>query len=78
MLKRSLYENKNQGIRTYQTLMKEYNQEKAHVETLEKKISDIKQNIDSWQTNSIERERIARQDLGMSFTNELVYIIPQK
>jgi len=68
----------NNGFRTYYTLKQDFNQEKEHVEKLELKINTIKQDIKNWQTDTLEKERIARQDLGMSFTNELVYLMPTK
>lgn len=70
--------NGKQGLRTYLTLKKEFRQEQATVEKLEHNIKEISQDIQTWQTDQLERERVARQDYGMSFTNELVYVTPTK
>ena len=42
----------------------------------QEKIKEIKHDIEQWQIDVFEREKCARQDLGLSFTNELVYLQP--
>lgn len=66
------------GIRSYVSLKQEFDQEKERVVNLEQEIEQINQTIKKWQKDSFEKERIARQDLSMSFTNELVYLTPAK
>ena len=66
----------NQGLHSYLKLKKEFQDEVSNVQELEHNINDIKQKIEQWHTDSFEQEKIARQDLGMSFTNELVYVTP--
>lgn len=65
------------GLRTYLNLKKEVLQEASTVKALEDNINGIKQKIAQWNTDSFEKEKIARQDLSMSYTNELVYLTPK-
>lgn len=65
------------GILAYITLKKEFDRDKETVTQLEQEIDKLRQEIKEWKTDPFKKECIARQDLGMSFTNELVYVIPQ-
>lgn len=65
------------GLRSYINLHKEVQQEEDNVHSLEDAIKNIKQKTAQWNTDSFEKEKIARQDLSLSYTNELVYITPK-
>ena len=67
-----------QGIFTYLNLKKELRQETIDVQAIEYKNSELRQKINQWNIDSFEKEKRVRQDLGMSFTNELVYLIHEK
>jgi cell division protein FtsB len=67
-----------QGIFTYLNLKKEHRQETIDVQAIEYKNNELRQKINQWNNDSFEKEKVVRQDLGMSFTNELVYLIREK
>ncbi len=66
-----------QGLLSFINHKKEFQQELLKVQALEQKNDAIKKEISDWKTNPLEQEKMARQDLGMSFTNEVVYITPK-
>ncbi len=66
------------GLRAYFDLKNDFQQDMQNIAALEKKNDDIKKEITQWKIDPLEQEKTARQDLGMSFTNELVYITPKQ
>lgn len=64
------------GIQTYLGLKKETLLEKQIVAKLEHEINELEQTLVAWETNPLEKEKLAREDLLMSYTNEFVYLLP--
>jgi cell division protein FtsB len=71
-----LYENPK-GIKHQRILEAKNAQEQAAITALEEKISTLKTKTIAMQSNRFEREKIIREDLQMSCTNEYVYLLPQ-
>jgi len=65
------------GIRHYFELQKTIVEDTQQVIELEQTIAELKEKIDVWQKENFEQELMARQDLNMGFTNELVYKVSQ-
>lgn len=63
------------GLRAQKKLSQTLALEHNKVDSLKQNIAALEQEINSWQENTIHRERIARQDLHMSYTDEIVYFI---
>lgn len=64
------------GILTHRNLKKEVQIEKQVVTKLEQEIITLEQRLQVAQNDPFEKERLAREDLLMSYTNEFVYLIP--
>jgi len=64
------------GVREYLRKQHEIEQEKLAVVDIEKTIENLKTKIQAWKKEDFEHERMARQDLNMGYTNELVYKVP--
>ena len=64
------------GIQKYYHLHKELIDEQKKIATLEEKINTLKAHITLWNSSTFEHEKIARQDLSMSYTNELIFLTP--
>ena len=46
--------------------------------TLEKEIGTLEQELGAWKNDSFELEKLARQDLCMGYTDEIIYILPKQ
>ncbi len=66
------------GVNTFKTISKEIDQEKEKVKKVEDEIKHLKTIIALWQTDEFELEKLARMDLQMGTTNEIVYLLPKK
>lgn len=64
------------GFQKYRMLKREVLVENNNIAQLTETINQMQTNIDTWNNTPFEREKIARQDLSMSFTNELVFLTP--
>ena len=64
------------GITQYTRLRKETDSEKQFVAKLEEEINELSNALHVWKHEEIAKEHMAREDLQMSYTNELIYLIP--
>lgn len=71
-----LYYGKN-GIKAYNQLCSEVHAASYKKEALEQTIVGLEAEITTWQTDSFVKEKVAREDLLYSYTNEYVYILPK-
>ena len=61
------------GIREYLRMHSEIEGKKQDITDVEKTIETLKNKLQTWKTEDFEREKLAREDLNMGLTNELVY-----
>ena len=61
------------GIRAYFNHKQEIAKEQDYVKKLNTQIVTLQHACDVWDTDPFEREKLARQELQMSYTNEYVY-----
>ncbi len=71
-----LYYTKN-GFKAHQELCVEVEHAKIKQAELKHKIASLETELHDWQTDLFVKEKMAREDLLYSYTNEHVYIIPQ-
>jgi len=64
------------GIEAYFALKKENNEEEKKVQELQATIKKLEGTIQQWKNDDFIKEKMAREDLQMSFTNEYTYILP--
>jgi cell division protein FtsB len=64
------------GVKEYLRLKQEIEQEKKMIALVEQEIHHLENKIDRWSDDQFEHEKIAREDLQMGCTNELVYLTP--
>lgn len=62
------------GIVAHRRLIKRVAVQKQALVVIESEISNLKQDIERWQKSDFYLEKVARNDLGMGYANELVYI----
>lgn len=65
------------GIVTYCTLSKQLAIEKRGIHRLARNIEKLKLEISTHRSSQFEREKIARYDFCMGYTNELIYVLPE-
>lgn len=63
------------GILAYFERKQEVLIEKKVVEKLKAEIAKLQHDTHKWETDSYAREKLAREDLQMSYTNEYVYLL---
>ena len=66
------------GLGAYFKLLAGCKKREQRIAALTKEIATLKSDIKEWQENPLQQEAFARYDLGMSYTNELVYLIKAK
>jgi cell division protein FtsB len=66
------------GVVEYLKLKKELNTELQEVRAMELKLAQLQTQIKEWETNPLEFEKVAREDLQMAFTNEIMYHFPER
>lgn len=66
------------GIAQYFLLKDELEKELSYVHEMEKKYIELQNDAIAWQEDSFEFEKIARDDLQMAFTNEMLYYFPHE
>ena len=68
------------GVKDAQVLHKQIIQENKRIRVLQNDISNIKQDLATWedQQDLFEKERVAREDFLLSYTNERVYFVQNK
>lgn len=64
------------GVVEYLKLKNELKVELEEVKAMELKLAQLQTQIKEWETNPLEFEKVAREDLQMAFTNEIMYHIP--
>lgn len=67
----------SRGIVEYLKLRQEIRQEEQKVQKFRDEIHTLSTQITDWQQNPLKMETVARHDLGMGFTNEIVYLLPR-
>lgn len=72
---RQLYYGKN-GIKAYLALSLEVEGAQADVQKLRQTLAEREAEVYAWKTDPFFKEKLAREDLLYSCTNEYVYIIP--
>lgn len=65
------------GIKAYQKLCLELDETIQQQEHLKRIIAEREQTLHIWQTDTFVKEKVAREDLLYSCTNEYVYLIPR-
>ena len=65
------------GMGKFLQLKYKIRQEHQKITDIETDIKDLKQKIHALNSDSFEIEKIARQDLNLGYTNELVYVLPK-
>lgn len=66
------------GVLYQKSLAKENATEQARVNSLVAEVAKLQTKTIALQSNRFEREKIIRQDLQMSCTNEYVYLLPKE
>jgi cell division protein FtsB len=66
------------GLLHQRSLAKENAAEQARVNSLVAEVANLQTKIIALQSNRFEREKIIREDLQMSCTNEYVYLLPKE
>lgn len=66
------------GISKFLQLKNKIQQEREKNVAIEADITGLKQKLNALNNDSFEVEKIARQDLNLGYTNELVYVLPKK
>lgn len=66
------------GIREYLHIKDDIDKTKQNIVTMEATIESLKEKIVAWKKEDFEQEKLARQELNMGFTNELVYKVPSE
>ncbi|MBX9830685.1 septum formation initiator family protein [Candidatus Babeliales bacterium] len=63
------------GLQMQKRLKATIAQEQTKVDDLKQKIAALEQELTTWREDSFYQEKLAREDLLMSYTNEMVYFI---
>lgn len=71
-----LFYGKN-GIKEYQQLNQDFMLIKKEYDQATTKLALIEQEIRLWETEPFMKEKVAREDLLYSYTNEYIYLVPQ-
>ena len=66
------------GIIYQQSLAAENAAEQNIINTLSRQVANLQSKTIALQSSSFEREKIIREDLQMSCTNEYVYLLPKE
>ncbi len=66
----------NSGLRAIRSAERYNKQVLADIDTLEKEIGILKDELEERQKNSFYKERIARQELQMAREHEEIYLLP--
>lgn len=66
------------GVNAFKEISKEIDLEKDKIKKVEDEIKHLRTIIALWQTDDFELEKLARMDLQMGTTNEVVYLLPKK
>lgn len=64
------------GVMQYISLQEELAAEIEYVKKMEQTCTQLQADATTWQENSFELEKLARQDLHMGYTNEVMYYFP--
>ncbi|MFH0898245.1 MAG: septum formation initiator family protein [bacterium] len=65
------------GLLNFYELKREVTKQQTIVTQLQQDIKHLQTQIQTFQADDFEKEKIAREDLQMGCTNELVYILPK-
>ncbi len=71
-----LYYTKN-GLKAHRELCTEVEATKEQQSKLQHQIASLEAELHEWQTDTFVKEKVAREDLLYSYTNEHVYLIPR-
>ena len=63
------------GLQAQKRLKATIAQEQSQVDGLKQKIATLEQELTTWRKDCFYQEKLAREDLHMSYTNEMVYFI---
>gem|GEM_PF-2370632 len=66
------------GVMQYISLQDELAAEVEYVRKMEQTCAQLQAHAAAWEENSFELEKLARQDLQMGYTNEIMYYFPQE
>lgn len=63
------------GLQAQKKLKNTIAHEQNKVDDLKQKVAVLEQELTAWKEDSFHQEKLAREDLHMSYTNEMVYFI---
>lgn len=66
------------GVMQYISLQEELAAEIEYVKKMEQTCAQLQAHAATWEENSFELEKLARQDLHMGYTNEVMYYFPNE
>ncbi len=65
------------GIKNHHELYLEVESKKKQQQELNAQITSLENDIHRWQTDPLVKEKMVREDLLYSYTNEYVYLVPK-